>query len=70
MKESRWGCSSVGRVPPWRGGGRGFDSRQLHHIYLLNKGGTTGNLVPCNSFTITGDGFFYFKGEQLDERDI
>lgn len=60
-KEGRWGCSSVGRVPPWRGGGRGFDSRQLHHKYLLKKGGTTGNLVPCNDeLSITGDGFLYF----------
>ena len=26
----KWGCSSVGRAPPLQGGGRRFDSDQLH----------------------------------------
>ena len=28
--EPLWGCSSVGRAPPWHGGSRRFESDQLH----------------------------------------
>src|SRR4029453_12386203 len=27
-----WGCSSVGRAPPWHGGGQGFEPPQLHSV--------------------------------------
>ena len=28
-KKKEWGCSSLGRAPPWRGGGTGIEALQL-----------------------------------------
>ena len=29
-----WGCSLAGRAPPLHGGGQGFESPQLHQVYV------------------------------------
>lgn len=69
-----WGCSAVGSAPPWRGGGRGFDSRQLHQI-IMKKSTEQGwyhekNLVPGNNLINYLRRDFTFKEEDRDGRKI
>lgn len=43
QQRPKWGCNSVGRVPQWHCGCRGFDSHQLHQISgLQNQNSNTG----------------------------
>ncbi len=50
-----WGCSSVGRAPPLHGGGRRFDSCQLHKATMAswqksNASDCKSDLCRCESY--------------------
>jgi hypothetical protein len=33
-KEIEWGCGAVGSAPDWQSGGQGFESPQLHQVFV------------------------------------
>jgi hypothetical protein len=60
-----WGCSSSGRAPPLQGGGRGFESPQLHQYGFSG----THNLRPSlrQNAEVSDERFSILKmGEYLD----